>query len=137
LFWSFFVHLLFFGDEQGAERGGDEVKRKLWATQVSTKLTELQLPLSGWQQNVALAKLRAEQCSFEESDRGQALPELEAVKDEGDELIVRLLALLARGPPLRSVFTPHTTHWGTHADVCRAVSCCVCRVLCCLLLSQK
>lgn len=84
----------------GAERGGDEAKRKLWATQVSTKLTELKLPLSGWQQNVALAKLRAEQCSFEESDRGQALAELEAVKDEGDELIVRLLALLARGPPL-------------------------------------
>jgi hypothetical protein len=57
------------------------------------------------------AKLKAEHGS-PEADRGKALAELEAVKDEGEELIVRLLALLARGPPLRSVslLTQPTRH---------------------------
>jgi hypothetical protein len=108
-------------------RGGDEEKRKLWATRVSAKLTMLQNPLSGWQQNVGRARLLAEQSNLEESDRAKALAEVEAVKDEGDELIVRLLALLARGPPLRSVFTPHTTHW---EHILTRVACRVSRVVC-------
>ncbi len=85
-----------------ARGGDDEEKRKLWATRVHSKLVELKQPLSDWQKNLALAKLKAEHGS-PEADRGKALAELEAVKDEGEELIVRLLALLARGPPLRSV----------------------------------